>query len=236
MGVVVWVLAAMGEGLGVKALEVEGLGYQYLGASRAALEAVSFSIDVGERVALLGPNGAGKSTLLLCLAGVLKAKVGTVRGGRVGLVFQDADDQLFMPTVFDDVAFGPLNMGLAQAEVVRRVTESLAAVGCAGYEERLPQQLSGGEKRRVAIATALAMQPEVLLLDEPSTHLDRRGKKALVELLERLEVACLVSTHDLWLAEALCARSLVLEGGMLRAVLATKQLLSDEKMLEDVGL
>ncbi len=207
---------------------VENLTCRY--AARTVLEGVTFRVEAGERVALRGANGAGKSTLLLCLAGLLIARADrlVVAGldllvpaqrqqlpRRLGIVFQDSDDQLFNPTVLDDVAFGPLNLGLTEAEVRDRVTTALAEVGMTGHEERVPHQLSGGEKRRVALAGVLAMRPEVLLLDEPTLHLDPQGKADLIALLQRWPGTLLVASHDPDLVGAVCTRSLTLEQGRL---------------------
>ena len=228
----------------IDAVEVS---FQYPAARRAALDHVSFHIKRGERVALLGPNGAGKSTLLLALAGVLRTQGKLVVDGlenatiqalcrKVGLVFQDADDQLFLGTVFDDVAFGPLNVALPEAEVRARVARALEAVGCEGYEARASQRLSGGEKRRIALATVLALDAEILLLDEPTADLDPRGKRAVISLLLGLQKTLLVTTHDLDLAAKLCTRGLLLEDGRLYADRPILELLQDKTLLDEHGL
>ena len=182
------------------AIQVHDLTYAYP-RGPTALERVSFAVAAGAGVGLIGPNGAGKTSLFLCLSGVIAPQAGSVRVGgldvrdpaqrkrlptQVGIVFQNSDDQLFNATVFDDVAFGPLNMGLAPDEVRRRVAEALGRVGMAGHEARTPFHLSGGEKRRVALAGVLAMRPEVLLLDEPSMFLDPRGRRGLLKLLDEI--------------------------------------------------
>jgi len=210
-------------------LVVENLSYRY--GSRVVLDAVTFRVAAGERVALRGANGAGKSTLLLCLAGLLPAKADVLRVGdldllvpsqrkqlprRLGIVFQDSDDQLFNPTVFDDVAFGPLNLGLPTDEVRQRVATALAEVGMTGHEDRVPHQLSGGEKRRVALAGVLAMRPDVLLLDEPTLHLDPDGKADLIALLCRWPGTLLVASHDAETVATVCSRTLTLDRGRLR--------------------
>src|SRR5437763_2566272 len=212
-------------------IEVADLSYAYPGGVRA-LDGVRFSIAAGESVGLVGPNGAGKTTLFLCLAGVLPAPAGAVRvagldpakpaerrqlPARLGVVFQHSDDQLFNATVFDDVAFGPLNLGLPPDEVRRRVAEALDRVGLSGLEQRVPFHLSGGEKRRATLAGVLAMRPEVLLLDEPSIFLDPRGRRELLTLLRGLPGAKVVAAHDLDFIRALCTRVLVLDGGRLVA-------------------
>src|SRR5262245_44161356 len=191
------------------AIEVRGLCYAY-SAGRPALDGVSFTVAAGESVGVVGPNGAGKTSLFLCLTGVLPPRAGTVRVAgldvadppqrrrlpqHVGIVFQNSDDQLFSATVLDDVAFGPLNLGLAPEEVRQRVAEALGRVGMTGNEERVPYLLSGGEKRRVALAGVLAMRPEVLLLDEPSMFLDPRGRRELMALLGTLGGTRLIASH-----------------------------------------
>jgi cobalt/nickel transport system ATP-binding protein len=225
------------------AIHASGLRYEYPGG-HAALRGIDVHVGHGERVALLGPNGAGKTTLLLHLNGLLRGAgelevaglnvaggaLGQLRA-RVGLVFQDPDDQLFMPSVREDVAFGPLNLGLERAEVQRRVTDALAAVRMGAAAERAPHQLSMGERRRVAIATVLAMQPALLALDEPSANLDPRSRRELLEVLERVEGTMLVATHDLPLAAELCERALILAHGRIEADGPTERLLADGPLL-----
>src|SRR5436190_7677467 len=199
-------------------LEVDDLSYAYPGGVRA-LDGVRFTVAADESVGLVGPNGAGKTTLFLCLAGVLPAPPGAVRvagldpakpaerrqlPARLGVVFQNSDDQLFNATVFDDVAFGPLNLGLPPADVRHRVAEALDRVGLKGFEQRVPFHLSGGEQRRVALAGVLAMRPEVLLLDEPSIHLDPRGRREFIRLIQSLEGTRLIASHDLELILETC--------------------------------
>ncbi len=213
-----------------------------------ALRGVSLRIDRGERVALLGPNGAGKTTLVLHLNGILHGGPGRVEVGglavdpgdravvaqvrhRVGIVFQDPDDQLFMPTVREDVAFGPANLGLRGPALAGRVDEALAAVGMAAYAGRAPHHLSFGQRRRVAVATVLAMRPEILVLDEPSSNLDPASRRELAEILLRLDVTVLMVTHDLPYAMQLCPRSVVLDEGAVVADAPTGQLLADAELL-----
>ena len=198
-----------------------------------ALDGVALDVQTGERVAILGPNGAGKTTLMLHLNGLLKGDVtvadGTPLRRAVGLVFQDPDDQLFMPTVREDVAFGPLNLELA--DVQRRVTEALEAVRMDERADRAPHQLSLGQKRRVAIATVLAMDPRVLVLDEPSANLDPRTRRELMELLAELDRTLLIVTHDLPLAGRLCERAVILSAGRIVADGPCLELLADSELL-----
>ncbi|MET0191675.1 MAG: ABC transporter ATP-binding protein [Pseudonocardia sediminis] len=210
-----------------------------------ALYGVNLSIAPGERVALLGPNGAGKTTLVLHLNGILTGGEGSVAVGgldvakpnlqeirrRVGIVFQDPDDQLFMPTVGEDVAFGPANFGLRGAELSARVHQALDAVGMAEHADRSPLHLSGGQRRRVALATVLACDPEILVLDEPSSNLDPVARRELAEVLLGLDRTMLMVTHDLPYALQLCPRSVVLDGGVVAADGPTRDLLADADLL-----
>ncbi|MEJ2860941.1 energy-coupling factor ABC transporter ATP-binding protein [Actinomycetospora flava] len=225
-------------------LEVSGLAFAYPDGHQA-LFGVDLRIERGERVALLGPNGAGKTTLVLHLNGVHRAGAGTVRVGglevtrehvqeirrRVGIVFQDPDDQLFMPTVADDVAFGPANFGVTEPELSLRVKEALDAVGVAELADRSPMHLSGGQRRRAALATVLACDPEILVLDEPSTHLDPVARRELADVLLGLDRTMLMVTHDLPYALQLCPRSVVIDGGVVVADAATRDLLADADFL-----
>lgn len=226
------------------AVEVSGLEFRYPDG-RQALNGVDLVVDPGERLAILGPNGAGKTTLALHLNGILRGQAGSVRIGslelddttvaeirrRVGLVFQDPNDQLFMPTVREDVAFGPANLGLSGKQLDQRVAEALDAVGAGDLADRVPHHLSGGEKRLAAIATTLAMRPEVVVLDEPGAGLDPAGRRELIHTLERLEMTQLVITHDLPLALELCPRAVVMSSGRIAADLPTIDLLRDEDLL-----
>jgi cobalt/nickel transport system ATP-binding protein len=225
-------------------LQVQDLAFAYPDGHQA-LFGVDLRIEAGERVALLGPNGAGKTTLVLHLNGILQPGRGrvTVAGlpvekrslqevrRRVGIVFQDPDDQLFMPTVGEDVAFGPRNLGLPEPEVAARVARALEQVGMSGYADRPPHHLSFGQRRRVAVATVLSMHPEILVLDEPSSNLDPAGRRELAEVLEALPVTLLMVTHDLPYALQLCPRSVVLDGGTVVADGSTRELLADEVLL-----
>jgi cobalt/nickel transport system ATP-binding protein len=233
-------------------IEVRDLSFAYPARrSGPALSGVTFTIADGERVGLVGPNGAGKTTLFLALAGVLPVSAGHIRVAgldpgnpvdrrgmpeRLGVVFQNSDDQLFNATVFDDVAFGPLNLRLPQEEVRQRVREALARVGMSGHEERTPFHLSGGEKRRVALAGVLAMRPDVLLLDEPSVFLDPRGRRELIELLDAVGRTKVIASHDLEFIVRTCRRVLLLDGGKIVADGATAPVLGDAQLMEAHGL
>jgi cobalt/nickel transport system ATP-binding protein len=232
------------------AIQAQDLTFAYPdGAS--ALAGVSFTVAPGESVGLVGPNGAGKTSLFLCLSGVLRARAGTLRVGgldprdpgqrrllpsQVGIVFQNSDDQLFNATVFDDVAFGPLNLELPPDEVRKRVAEALARVGLTGMEERVPFHLSGGEKRRVALAGVLAMRPSILLLDEPSMYLDPRGRRELIQLLHTLGGTRMIASHDLELILQTCPRVLLLDAGRTIADGPTQIVLANTSLMESHGL
>jgi cobalt/nickel transport system ATP-binding protein len=229
-------------------IEIKNLSFSYPDGT-TALRDVSLSIEPGEKVALVGPNGAGKSTLILHLNGILsgqghvrvcslevvKENLGRVRSC-VGLVFQSPDDQLFSPTVFDDVAFGPLYQGLASAEVFQRVDQALEAVHMIGYKKRVSHHLSMGEKKRIAIATVLSMHPEVLVLDEPTGGLDPRSRRSLIHLLQELELTMLASTHDMLLVREIFPRMIILDEGSVVADGPTQVLMNDTALLEAHGL
>jgi len=229
-------------------LQVHDLHFSYHDGL-AALRGVSFEMCEGEKVALVGPNGAGKSTLMLHLNGILNGHGDvTVEGNRltrdnlpairamVGLVFQNPDDQLFSPTVFEDVAFGPLHMGLPMDEIERRVKSALEAVRMSGFRDRLSHHLSVGEKKRIAIATVLSMDPQILVLDEPSAGLDPRARRTLINLLRELPITMLVSTHDMRLVQELFPRTIVMDEGQIVADGKTKDILENEKLLTAHGL
>jgi cobalt/nickel transport system ATP-binding protein len=217
---------------------------------RQALRGVTMHVDAGEKVALVGPNGAGKSTLMLHFNGILQGSAGRIRvdgmdvvkenlgliRAKVGLVFQNPDDQLFSTTVFDDVAFGPLHMGYPEAEVRRRVQRALGQVGIVDFAPRMPHHLSVGERKRAAIATVLAMDPSILVLDEPTAGLDPRGRRSLITLLRELDATMLVSTHDMALVAELFARTIVLDRGLVVADGPTAELMADQRLLEEHGL
>jgi len=229
-------------------VRIDNLSFRYPDGQQA-LTNINLTIYQGETVALIGPNGAGKSTLLLHLNGILRSN-GVVkvfgrpvddknlRGVRikVGLIFQNPDDQLFSSTVFDDVAFGPINLGYSEAEVREAVARALDWVGLAGYEQRSPHHLSIGEKKRISIATVLSMAPEILVIDEPTSNLDPGSKWSLINLLKRLPMTKIVASHDLELVQALCQRTIVLDHGQVIANNATDHILADKPLLAAHGL
>jgi cobalt/nickel transport system ATP-binding protein len=229
-------------------LQVHDLHFSYHDGL-VALRGVSFELCKGEKVALVGPNGAGKSTLMLHLNGILTGHGEVTIGGNrltrtnlpavramVGLVFQNPDDQLFSPTVFEDVAFGPLHMGLPMKEVETRVKSALEAVRMSAFRDRLSHHLSVGEKKRIAIATVLSMDPQILVLDEPSAGLDPRARRTLINLLRDLPITMLVSTHDMRLVQELFPRTIVMDEGQIVADGRTKDILQDEELLTAHGL
>ena len=233
-------------------IEITNLQYRYHDGTEA-LRGISFRVLPGECLALLGPNGSGKSTLLLHLNGLLPEKLsgdGAVKifgeavvtenlekiRRQIGLVFQDPDDQLFCPTVAADVAFGPQQLGLSEAEIAARVKKSLAQVGLAGFEERATHHLSHGEKRRACLAGVLACEPAVLVLDEPTSDLDPRGRREFKAMLRQLPATKLIATHDLELAVELCARTIILDHGQIIADGRTVELLADEQLMLAHGL
>ena len=230
-------------------VQIRGLHFAYPDG-HVALRGVDMKICDGEKVALVGPNGAGKSTLMLHLNGILEGSQGDlvianmpladknlpVIRALVGLVFQNPDDQLFSPTVFDDVAFGPLHMGLPEEDVRRRVEAALMAVEMSDFDDRLSHHLSMGQKKRIAIATVLAMKPQILILDEPSAGLDPRARRALIELLRAMPITMLVSTHDLRMVEELFPRMVIMDEGVIVADGPTEELLADKELLESHGL
>jgi cobalt/nickel transport system ATP-binding protein len=230
-------------------VEVENLRHVYTDDT-AALQGVSFRITHGESVAIVGANGAGKSTLLLHLNGYLSPTSGRVRIGdlpltketlrevrhTVGMIFQDPDDQLFMPTVYDDVAFGPFNLGLPPEDVDERVMEALTTVGVAHLRDKSPHRLSGGEKRRAAIASVLSMKPDILVMDEPSTGLDPMARRQLISLLQEFTHTKIIATHDLDMVIDLCERTIVLHGGEVKADGPTSDIFTDEALLAQCHL
>ncbi|MDY6999021.1 MAG: ABC transporter ATP-binding protein [Actinomycetota bacterium] len=230
--------------MSVPAVRVEGLRYSYPDG-HVALDGLDLDVAPGERVALLGPNGAGKTTLMLHLNGVLTASAGAVQIGgtvlsrstlrdirrRVGLVFQDPDDQLFMPTLAQDVAFGPANFGLRGEELAARVAKALDTVSMSELADRSPAHMSGGQRRRAALATVLACEPEILVLDEPSANLDPVARRELAETLAGLDATMLIVTHDLPYAAQLCDRAIVMDRGVIVADGPVAEVLSDAELL-----
>jgi cobalt/nickel transport system ATP-binding protein len=230
------------------AIEIDNLRFTYPDG-REALKGINLRVSQRESLGIIGPNGAGKTTLLLHLNGILmgtgqvrvlglgvkKSSLKTIRS-KVGLVFQDPDDQLFSATVFDDVSFGPLNMNLTREEVMARTKEALVQVGMDSFEQALPHHLSVGEKKRVAIATILSMKPEIMVLDEPSANLDPRQRRNLIALLKNIGVTKVVASHDLRLVGEICDRTAVLNDGRIVVVGATPDLLSNNDLMEANGL
>ena len=229
-------------------IEISHLSYNYPDG-KSALHDISLKVAPGEKIALIGANGAGKSTLLLHLNGILegsgrvlingmevnKHNMGQIRAS-VGIVFQNPDDQLFSPTVFEDVAYGPIYQGFDKKTVQRKVEDALAAVHMAEYADRNPYHLSSGEKKRIAIATVLSMQPQILVLDEPTAGLDPRARRELIELMQELPQTILIATHDLPLAEQLTPRTILLNQGTIAADGQTASILTDQNLLEANGL
>ena len=228
-------------------LEIKDLAFAYPDGNQA-LFGVNLTVGQGERVALLGPNGAGKTTLVMHMNGIHPAAHGEVRvagqlvdasdkanlrsiRSKVGVVFQDPDDQLFMPTVGEDVAFGPYNMGLRGDELEKVVIEALELVGMTEFKDRPPHHLSFGQRRRVAVATVLAMKPEILVLDEPSSNLDPASRRELADILRSLAITIVMVTHDLPYALELCERAVILSGGIIVADKKTREILGDKDLL-----
>jgi cobalt/nickel transport system ATP-binding protein len=231
-----------------KVIEIKNLSYNYPDGHRG-LNSVDLVVWPGDNVAVIGPNGAGKSTLLLHLNGILRGNSTVKICGltveeknlkeirkKVGLIFQDPEDQLFSLNVFDDVAFGPINMGLTESEVKQQVAQALQWVNMADYEQRSPHHLSVGEKKRIAIATVLSLDPEILVIDEPTSNLDPRSKWSLVELLNKLPITKIIATHDLELVRALCHRTVVMDEGKIAADGKTENILDDIPLLRAHGL
>jgi cobalt transport protein ATP-binding subunit len=230
------------------AVSLQGICFTYPDGHEA-LRDVSLQIKQCEKVALVGPNGAGKSTLMLQLNGVYRGSgdiqimgqpldeknLSLVRA-RIGMVFQNPDDQLFSPTVFEDVAFGPLHMGYPEEEIHQRVAEALKQVGMEDYTNRLSYHLSLGEKKRIAIATVLSMRPDILVFDEPTSGLDPRSRRSLIQLLDNMELTMLVSTHDMRLVEEIFPRMVIMDRGQIVADGDTRDLLADEVFLRQHGL
>lgn len=234
--------------LALPILDIEKLQYSYPDG-QSAIKGISLALEPYEKVALVGPNGSGKSTLLLNIIGILQGE-GDIRVGgievengnlplirsNVGFVFQNPDDQLFSPTVYEDVAFGPLHMGFTEEIVQEKVEQALDLVHMRKYSSRLSYHLSMGEKKRIAIATVLSMEPEILLLDEPTAGLDPRSRRNLIQLLNELPQSMLVATHDLLMVRELFPRIIVLDDGIVVANGETKEILRKKEFLESHGL
>lgn len=234
--------------LAKKVVTIKDLEYAYPDGT-SALKGVSLDVFEGDSIALVGLNGAGKSTLLLHLNGILQSDRGRVEvlgmnvaentreiRSKVGMVFQDPDDQLFMPTVFDDVAFGPINMGFSEEEVKKKVRMALERVNMSGYEKRAPHHMSLGEKKRISIATVLSMDPEILILDEPTSNVDPCARRNLIELLNRLDITKIMATHDIEMVSETCDRAIVMSEGKITAEGKIEEVLTDSKLLESHGL
>jgi cobalt/nickel transport system ATP-binding protein len=230
------------------AVEILDLNYSYPDG-RKALHGINLTVNKGDTVGLIGHNGAGKSTLIMLLNGVFTGK-GTIKIAgltlekknlkeirkSVGVVFQNPDDQLFMPTVFDDIAFGPLNFGLSCEDVKNRVDEVIKAMKLEGFEDRLPHHLSTGEKKRVSIATVLSMRPSIIVLDEPSSNLDPKGRRELIRLLKTIEGTKIIATHDLELVLEICNKVILMGKGKVITEGETVRILSNEKLLDENDL
>lgn len=230
-------------------VDIEHLRYRYPDGP-VVLDDITLHIKACERVALVGPNGAGKSTLMLQLNGILRSESGVIRlcgmelndstlravRRAVGLVFQNPDDQLFSPTVFDDVAFGPIYQGCSEEDIRSRVQRALAAVHMEAYIGRMSHHLSVGEKKRIAIATVLSMDPEILVLDEPTAGLDPQARRNFIRLLVELQQTMLVATHDLAFVREICPRTIILDAGRIVADGRTQDVLSDHDLLARHGL
>ncbi|MEM6425390.1 MAG: ABC transporter ATP-binding protein [Cyanobacteria bacterium P01_C01_bin.73] len=229
-----------------RVLSVEALSFAY-GDCQHILQDVSFEVHWGERIGLVGPNGAGKTTLFMTICGLLSAQTGQIQlfdrvvvprefRPEVGLVFQNPDDQLFSLSVRDDVAFGPANMGLPQAEIDRRVQEALYITGTIEFADRPPHHLSGGQKRMVAIAGVLAMCPDLIIYDEPSANLDIRSRRRLIQFLQSAEQTTMVSSHDLELILEVCDRVLLIDQGQVIADGPTQEIMGNSALMESHGL
>jgi len=229
-------------------IKIQNLSFSYPDG-RQVLDNINLTISRGDIVAIIGPNGAGKSTLLQHLNGIIhsngaiqilgetisKSNIRQIRS-KVGIVFQNPDDQLFSPTVFDDVAFGPINIGYDKEKVHNMVVEALEQVGMSGFEQRSPHHLSLGEKKRIAIATVLSMSPEVLVFDEPTSNLDPRAKWSIMQLFRQLPATKIIATHDLEMVRVLCPRTIIIHQGKVVADGKTDKILADEELLQNNGL
>ncbi len=229
-----------------KYLEISNLTYEYPDGYKA-LNGISFNLDKGDSLGILGPNGAGKTTLILHLNGILGAMDSSIKLDNmefiednlaqirktVGVVFQDPDDQLFMPTVSEDVMFGPKNFGFSDEASMKNAVEALNMVGMNKYQNKAPHHLSFGQKRKVAIASVLASKPQLLVLDEPSSNLDPSSRRELIDILLSLEISIILVTHDLPMALEICPRSIVVNGGSITQDGVTKELLTNDKIMKE---
>ena len=230
-----------------KIIEIKNLSYAYPDGTRA-LDSVTLDVYKGDSLGILGPNGAGKTTLLLHLNGIFPGngslKVCGLNAGKnlteirrkVGLVFQDPDDQLFMPTVFDDVAFGPVNMDIKAEEVDKRVDEALRSVDMESYKKRISHHLSFGEKKRISLATVLSMKPEILVLDEPTGNLDPKHRKELINLLRGTKITKIIATHDISMASSICDKIVIMDKGGIKAFDTAKNIFGNRGLLEQYDL
>jgi len=232
-------------------IKVKNLTVKYETSEKTrAVDNISFSVSGSEKIALIGANGAGKSTLLLTLTGVImpvsgeiiidgiksdKRTIGELRK-KIGMVFQNPDDQLFMPEVYEDIAFGPRNYNTDESEIEKSADEILSSLGIAHLKNRLTHKLSGGEKRLAALAGILIMNPSVILMDEPSSFLDPKARRRLIEILSELSQTMIIATHDLDMALDLCSRVILLKNGVIRADMSADEILRDEKLLDECGL
>jgi cobalt/nickel transport system ATP-binding protein len=229
-----------------KYLEISNLTYEYPDGYKA-LNGISFNLDKGDSLGILGPNGAGKTTLILHLNGILGAMDSSIKLDNmefiednlaqirktVGVVFQDPDDQLFMPTVLEDVMFGPKNFGFSDEASMKNAVEALNMVGMNKYQNKAPHHLSFGQKRKVAIASVLASKPQLLVLDEPSSNLDPSSRRELIDILLSLDISIILVTHDLPMALEICPRSIVVNGGSITQDGVTKELLTNDKIMKE---
>jgi len=231
-------------------ITISELSHSYADGTKS-IHCINLQINPGESVAIIGPNGAGKTSLFLCIAGLVTFKASTfnisginalegnnksILPSKAALLFQDSDDQLFCPTVEEDIAFGPINQGLSKVEVKQRVEIALEEVGLIEKRNKVPHQLSGGEKRRVALAGLLAMNPDILLLDEPSQFLDHRSRRSLINILNENSHTKLIATHDFEMALETCTRAILLDQGKIEADGAIRTILADESLLKKHGM
>jgi len=216
-------------------ITIKNLNYHYPDGTRA-LDNISLEVKEGESVGIIGPNGAGKSTLLLSLNGILEGDGEVKVDGEVGLVFQNPDDQLFMPTVFDDVSFGPINMELNRKEIINQVDGALNKVGMVGFKERTSHHLSLGEKRKISLATVLSMNPDILVLDEPTSNLDPASRREFIDFIGKMDITKIIATHDLDMVGKLCSRVIIINQGKIIADKPAHEILTNKDTLITNGL